>query len=458
MAEAQDGAKLAGTIKTAGSQGLQFNENGKSMRDVKRLSFASVTMCALTVAGAHAQADNYYSRDKYTAVLDRSQPEFDPAPVRLGTFVVRPSAEAGVSYTDNVLASDQDKESGTIATGALLARGDTDWSVHSIGFDVSARRSEYLDQSSESYNDLRARVRGRLDVTRAISIGAAAYAEDRVEPRTDFSSAFSPDAPIEFTVQGAEGYINYQNDRVRWTNNVGVRKEDYENATQIGTGLPIDQGFRDNTQTTATSRLAYAVSPDLAVFGQGTYRVRDYDEQQDFGGILRSRDSKGYTAAVGVDFELTSLVRGEIAIGYLNETKDDSFFEDVSGLSVDGRLLWFPSQLTTVTFTGGRSVTDTGVFDSPTAIYSRVGARVDHELRRNIILSATAEYSDYSYEEIDRSDELVSLGLQATYKMSPRVHFNTFVERDDRDVSGTSVLGAPAFGVTTVGVGVRLFP
>lgn len=429
-----------------------------SMTDLKRLSLTSVALCAVAASVANAQGADYYSRDKYTAVLDRAQPEFDPEPVRLGTFMVRSAAELSASYSDNIYATSQDEDSGAIGRAGLRASGDTTWSVHALGFDVSARRAEYFDQGDESNNDLRARLRGRIDVSRSISVGGSAFVEDRVEPRTDISNIFSADSPIGVSIQGADAYVNYINDRVRWTNGVGVRNEEYENGRQIGTGLPIDQSFRERTVMDGRTRLSYSVSPNLAVYSQATYEQREYDAQQVFGGLPRSRDSAGYTVSGGVDFELNSLLRGDIAVGYLKETKDDDFFEEVSGLSFDGSLQWFPTQLTTLTFTGNRRVSDTGLFDSPTAIESRAGVRVDHELRRNIVLSANADYSSYEFEEIDRKDEGTTFGLSAIYKMNRRVHFDTFVTRDDRDVTGSDVFGDPSFGVTTIGVGVTLFP
>lgn len=428
------------------------------MTDLKRLSLMSVAVCAVATSAAQAQEGDYYSREKYTAVTDRFQPEFDPEPIRLGAFRVSSSAEASVSYSDNVFFSAANEESGAIGRVGVQASGDTTWSVHGLGFDVSAARNEYFDQSDESNNELAGRLRGRLDVTRSFSLGASVFAEDRVEPRTEFINDFSPDAPIEYTIQGVTAEANYQNDRVRWTNAVGIREEDFKNGRAISTGLPIDQSFRDRTVTDARSRLSYAVSPNLAVYGQGTYQNSEYDVLQDIGGALRSRDSQGYTVSGGVDFELTALIRGDIAVGYLEEQKDDAYFSDVSGLSVDGRMQWFPTQLTTVTLTAGRRVSDTGAFDAPTALDTTFSARIDHELRRNIILTARTRYSEYDFQESTRKDENIEFGAEATYKMNRKVHFNAFVTRFDRDISGAPFFVDPSLGVTTIGVGVRLYP
>lgn len=427
------------------------------MSKLKRMSLMSVAACALIAPVAFGQADNFYSRDKYEAVMDRVQPEYDPEPIRLGSFLVRSQADLSVTATDNVYASSTATESDVIARAGVRVAADTNWSVHGLGGEVTAHRNEYLDLSDESTTDLTARLGGRLDVTRAFSLGASVFAVDSAEPRSEFANDFGADRPINFTRTGAVVEANYRNDRVRFENSLRLTEENFEDSRTIVGGLNIDQDYRDRSITHGRSRLSYALTPDLAVFAQGTYTDSSYDNLQLVGGSLRSRDSKGYTVAGGVDFELSALVRGDIAVGYLDEKKDDAFFADVSGLSLDGRLQWFPTRLTTVSLTGARRVVDTGAFESPSAVETVLGARVDHELRRNIILSAYGTTFDYAYQETDREDQTLELGAVATYKMNKRVHWDAFVRNRDRDVSGLSVLGDPSYGITSVGVGLRLF-
>ena len=428
------------------------------MSKLKRVSLMSVAACALIAPVALGQGSDFFSRDKYESVRERAQPEFDPEPIRLGTFVVRSMGEAGLVSNDNVFATSGNEQSDIVARVGADVSGTTDWSVHAVGFDASAYRNQYLDLSDESTTDLTARLRGRVDVTRAFSVSGAVFAEDRAEPRTDFVNAFGADRPIQYTRTGVQADADYQSDRVRWNNSLTLSEENYEDSEALGTGLNIDQDYRDRKVTQGRSRLSYAVSPNLAVFGQGTFGQSEYDTTQIFGGLPRSRDSSGYTISGGVDFELTALVRGDVAVGYLNEDKDDDFFADVSGLSVDAQMEWFPTRLTTVNFNAGRRVVDTGAFDSPSAVETRFGAGVDHELRRNIIFSGYAGISNYEYEEIDRKDENLEFGAVATYKMNKRLHWEVFARNRDRDVSGTAVFGDPSYGQTQFGIGLKLFP
>ncbi|MEH6810518.1 MAG: outer membrane beta-barrel protein [Hyphomonas oceanitis] len=428
------------------------------MSNFKRFCLLSVATGGILATAASAQGQNYYSREKYEAVLDRRQPAYDPEPIRLGAFLVDSSLNGSATYTDNVQATENNEISDTIVRIGVDVAARTNWSVHEIGAEVSAYRSEYIDTGDESANDLRARLRGRLDVNRNISVGAAVFAQDIIEARTDLANAVGLDAPVEYTRMGGSLDANYQSDRFRWYNAIDFAEENFKDGEQAGTGIIIDQDYRDNTVTSARSRLSYALSPNVAIYTQATVREQSYDQDQLLGGALRSRDSSGYTAVVGVDFELNSLVRGDVNVGYLSENKDDPFFKDVDGVSVDGRVQWFPTRLTTVGFKAGRRVVDIGVFEAPSALQTTYGVNVDHELRRNIVLSASADFSNYDYQEINRSDDISDYSLRAAYKMNRRVHLETFVRHLNRDSSGNSVFGNPSFDVNLIGVGIKLFP
>jgi hypothetical protein len=425
---------------------------------VKRLSLVGLAACTFYTPLAHGQSGSYYSRDKYLAVTQRSQPEFDPEPVRIGVLQVRSALEADARYSDNIFVLSDNKESGAIGSLGVRASGATSWSLHSLGFDLLAKRNEYVDQKDESNQELRLGLRGRLDISRNLSLAGDVFIEDRVEARTEASNAFSSEKPIRVSVQGGNLALNYVNDRVRWTNRLGVRDENFQDGRQAGTGFVISQDYRDRVVTEGRTRLAYAISPDFAVFGQAGYEQRSYDALQFLGGANRSRDSESYAISAGVDFELPLLVRGDVSVGYLNETKKDSFFTDFSGLSFDGQIEWFPTQLTTVTFNGSRRSVDIGLFDAPTAVERRLGIRVDHELLRNVLLSGRLTGINQVFEEIDRSDDRIEVGASATYKLNRKVHLNAFLDYADRNASGANAPRNLDYEVMTVGVGVRLFP
>jgi hypothetical protein len=155
-----------------------------------------------------------------------------------------------------------------------------------------------------------------------------------------------------------------------------------------------------------------------------------------------NRDSKGVTALVGANFELAALIRGEIGVGYIDQHYKDSAFQDYNGLGARAQVEWFPTQLTTVTITGSHSVEDAGLVGASSYLATNVGLEVDHELLRNLILTANGSYGDDDYRGIDRTDKRIGLGLSASYLMNRHVGLKLAYNHFKNDSSGADVAEA----------------
>lgn len=409
------------------------------------------------MVSASIAQDDYFSRDKYEAVMDRRQPEFDPEPIRLGAFKVVSRAEAGLSSDSNVFASGTNEQSDVIARIGVSVNARTDWSNNEVQLTLGTFHNEYLDQDSLSNDDLRAKVRGRLDVSRNFSVAASVFAESRSEPLQNFANSVGLDGPAEFTNTGAQLEASYKTGRLRIDADARQTSVNFKDAKIIGGGI-FDQDFRDRSLTNARARLTYAVTPNFALFGQGSVYNTEYDQTQIVNNVPISRDNEGYRIQTGANFELTSLVRGDIAVGFFSNDNKNPLRPDIDGLSLDGRMIWFPTQLTNITFRADRRVVDLGLVESPTGLATGLGVRVDHELKRNIILSADVRAEQHDFDEISRTDDVLNIGLIGTYKMNKRVAFEGFVRRLSRDVSGTSQNALLSTDANLIGIGIKLSP
>jgi uncharacterized protein (PEP-CTERM system associated) len=76
---------------------------------------------------------------------------------------------------------------------------------------------------------------------------------------------------------------------------------------------------------------------------------------------------------------------------------------------------WNVTQLTTVTFEASRTIEETTLSGAAGALSSDAQLTVDHELLRNLIVSAGARFNYIDYEGISREDDIAGLGLGATY-------------------------------------------
>jgi hypothetical protein len=112
------------------------------------------------------------------------------------------------------------------------------------------------------------------------------------------------------------------------------------------------------------------------------------------------------------------VISGEAYIGYLKQKYEDESFSDTTGPSYGGDVVWNVSRLTSITFTGDRTVDTTTVAGSSGILKSRVGLAIDHELRRNVLLNAEVTYAREDFEDIGQQDDVVGVGIGADYLMN----------------------------------------
>ncbi len=73
-------------------------------------------------------------------------------------------------------------------------------------------------------------------------------------------------------------------------------------------------------------------------------------------------------------------MRGEISAGYIQQDFDEVAFKDTDGFAARAQLEWFPTELTTVTVAGGRSIEDSATPGVGGLLSSNLSVGVDHEL------------------------------------------------------------------------------
>ncbi|MEM1105053.1 MAG: outer membrane beta-barrel protein [Pseudomonadota bacterium] len=427
------------------------------MTSTKLIALVGGAMAATAFAAAQAQdrpnQSEFFQRDRYEAIQDRYQEAFDPEPVRLGSLIVNSDLRLGVEADDNVFADEANEESDVIFRIAPTVDVRSNLSRHAFGARAQVEHREYSDLGSESATNLRGELRGRLDVTRAFDVGATIFATDEVEERRNVANLDIFEEPVSFQTAGLRANARFTRDRVRLRGDYEVTDYTYDDVPLVGGGS-FSNSDRDYQFQRFRARAAYAMTPDLAVFVQGEANQRAYDELSPVDGGLASRDADGVAAQIGVNFELPVLVRGDLAIGYLEDDKDDEVFADVDGLSLEASLQWFPTRLTTVSFDASRRVIDPGLATSGSATAQDFGVRVDHELYRNVLLFGELGVRDRDYEDINRDDELLDARLGATYKLNKRLHLDGYYERFDRDSSNPNA----NFEQNVFGLALRIFP
>jgi hypothetical protein len=127
-----------------------------------------------------------------------------------------------------------------------------------------------------------------------------------------------------------------------------------------------------------------------------------------------------------------------------------------------------------VTLTGSRSIFDPGLqvepdpnnpgftYTSSVAFDTSIGVRVDHELRRNILLFGELTYEQQDFKGLDRKDDITRFSTGLGYKLNRRARLEfAYTLRDQSSSVGSNVptsLFGPDFNENIVSATLKLFP
>lgn len=387
-------------------------------------SVLTTILAGLVAPTAWAQSgDNPFSRGRHVAVTERPQPGFDPEAVRAGGFQIWSRLGVFAEYNDNIFAEEDNEDDDTIIRVRPTIDARSDWSSHELNAGLSIDHNEYIANGSETTTNYNAFAGGRIDVQRAFNLRGRLDAAHITEPRYEPGSATSPD-PVQYDRLGARVGASYRRDRFQLEGDVGQTEDDFEGAAN---------SFRDVTESYVHGRASYAVSPDVAFFVQARSADLDYDPPAPGN---PNRDGTRSSIQIGANFDLQAPFSGEISIGQEQDEKDDPLQPDTDGLNFTGRLQWYPTELTTVTFRGFRGIVDPGIPDVASATSTTWGARVDHELMRNVILFGDFGFAKYEFEDYDREDERFDVSIGAAYKLNRNMRVDVSYRSHRVDSSG----------------------
>lgn len=425
----------------------------KSSQAFLRASVASIVVigagaaatgaAAQSVRAAQERSSDMFSRDRGVGVRDRSRPDYEAVGLPYGAFTVFPKIQVDTEYNDNIFAVDNGKQDDIIFRIRPEVMAESDWSRHYVQAYARSTINQHVDFDSENKTEWTVGTTGRADIVRGANITGGAQFSHAVEPRTSTNTAQTAASPIEFDLASAYVGAVRAKGRVRLSGRADVQTFDYEDGRTTA-GAVIDQSDRNRTIFNLAGRLDYALSPATAVFGQITGNERSYDDNAT--STVPLRDSSGYEALVGVNFELGAVSRGEVAAGYISQSFDNASYTDIDGFGGRAQLEWFPTELTTVTASVSRTIQDAGIIGAAGYLSSEIGGKIDHELLRNLILTAQTTYNEDDYNGIDRNDQRLNASLSGTYLINRHYGVTTTLAYIDQSSDGA--LAGPNYNVT----------
>jgi hypothetical protein len=111
----------------------------------------------------------------------------------------------------------------------------------------------------------------------------------------------------------------------------------------------------------------------------------------------------------------------------------------VGGVSVEGKVEVFPSELTTVTFAVRRTLQDSSIATTNAFFDNRASVRVDHELLRNLLLNANVEVARQNYLDSTTHTNTVRVFGGGRYMVSRSFGIDTQISYGHQVGSGIGV-------------------
>jgi hypothetical protein len=328
-------------------------------------------------------------------VADRARPDFSPIGGRLGSFFLYPTFAATLDATDNARARTDDRVGDVYSVISAKARLQSNFSRHGLKAQAYVDQSVHADATSENLTRFGGQLDGFYDVSGETRISALVRAEHTAEPRISYTSPLDGREPGRYDVYATSLTVQQTLSRLDVAATAGFRATRFHDVP-LESGAILDQRYRDADSYNGSLLLGYRVRTGMSVILRTTldkinYRLDPNDPAQP---LRLDRDSKGFRTEGGFRFDLSSLLYGEVRFGYYKRSYADAKLVPTSGLSFGADLLWNVTPLTSIRVGADRRVDEAASITIAGNRATEFELSVDHELQRNVILSANGRYAD----------------------------------------------------------------
>lgn len=336
---------------------------------------------------------------------------YDAVGIQVGTFILRPSIEQGVTVTDNVDYSPNGRDAVLSETTLRLN------AISEHGGDLTAFNGYGIYRKSVSGQDYEYE-EGGFDGRIERLIGDGYKAEGTVSYAIRPESFSSPveiteaaSQPIQQTLTASAG-VSKDVGKLRLGVTGDVEREWYGDA-DLADGSTISQKDRNSTLATVTLRGGYEISPAITPFVEVTAGRRFYDLERDAADFERSANHLAASAGAEIDFG--EKLSGEFSAGYVMEDLDDERLGTIGGLNMAATLNWSPQRGTVVGLTGSTEVEGTTTPGSSGSLLYAGRLTVERQIRANLTANAGVGLSYRDYQSTGDDDVIFSAEAGATW-------------------------------------------
>jgi len=332
-----------------------------------------------------------YGTEQGVTVQSRTRPEYEPLGIRIDTSMFRPLLGVSVGYDNNIFGGPAHHGAWEIATQPSVLAS-TENSIGSAGLYLSANDVHYQGEPSQNRTDGSAFFGGTINLGRdKLTLGAGYLSQH--EDRTALD-ALPSDRPVAFTV--ANFRTSYDAVFGRFTATPSIEVNQFQFADTTIFGQPISEAARDRTsvQSGVTLRYSWMSGRDLLWVN----RVVDTRYDHPSAG-QPSNNSNAWQTLFGVDYDDDTVWRYRLLGGVeYRQAAAASTASQTTGIA-EAEITWSPSGMTTLRASVFRGIEDAAQTGLSSYTYTSAQLRADHELLRNVLLTASATVRQATFNQ-----------------------------------------------------------
>ena len=368
-------------------------------------------------------------------IIDRNFKKLEPKGVHVGKFLLYPSLQSDVQYTNNVLQTNAQKESDKIFVLTPEVTGSADFGAHTISID--ARGEQYLYEQYDSQNRLN--YNAELGANMAISTAARLdvkliAAQDHNRRLEESNAVIEPADPVQYNRTGFLTELILKPSNMEWRLGAAVNQLQYKNTRRLSDNALLVQNDRDRLSYGATVDVTFDAGlrfkPALGIsYTQFDFDRRNFVNGAGYSGVNQNRQR--YAALAGIEMVPVGKWRGQAKIGVGYEVAKDKALDNQATNLVDIDLTYLYTPLTNFNFEFERFFED-DTNATQGVIQTRLAASVLHELTRQWLLSAgiSQEWRDF---QNGNNDKTLGGFVGAEYKINRKFSLGGAIEYTDRE-------------------------
>ena len=344
--------------------------------------------------------------------------------------------------------------SAIVETSATLKVG-SDWARNSLGGSFNVTNTQVPSVSSQNNTSWNVAIGGSYDIGRDTLTLAATHINAFILPYgIDVVSFNVPGilyfAPIPYSLNDVRLGYTTNFGRFSLTPAFDFTNVTYGSTTYFGLngfvppppvngfvlGAPENESYLNHNiyLGSLTARYEYAPLRDFLAVVRGS--SIQYTSPGDPALYGPSRNGSSLDVLVGLDYTASGVWRYRLLAGY--ETRQYQNFASHSAPVFEADVIWQPAGATTVTLKGERAIEDAVDLNVAGYVLTQGRLQVDHEVRRNIILSGYGSIVNAQYPNSGGGAEtFFGAGAGATWLINRNVHLAlTYDWLDHNGVNG----------------------